>query len=345
MRLRSNNPGRRFRLWSVMLMGAVLVPLTSVFGSSKLPLPEWTPGEEVFPSAGLFPGAESIIPPPSPLLPVPEPMRPLLEPLELKPLVVLGSKEPEFQEVPIGPWETEIPLEDFQVYRSQPRSFLINPQHLLSEPQEFDLNDVLDYHASESSIPIYILVADGGQRMPERFDLRNQVDTWFPDSPACVVLYYLGFPKRSEVVLSPPLRNSAGSVSGAEILEHASADALVASDPVDQLSRFSVRTSIRMFWLEKRLRNPASLAAAAPGGAPVFWAVVDALGDLFKSPVFYLMLFGIIAMSVGFRQVYVWWAGRTGGRVYIFPESDIQQRLGAPHGGGSDIVVDFQRKN
>ncbi len=354
----SSNHPRSLAFFAVAASFSLAVPGGIGNPDATLPLPSWGEGEgpdNTLVSLSLFPdplpsdgdfgsGLASLPVPPLPPRDPNAPFQPLLEPLELQPLVVLdGGIEPELESIPSGPGETEILLEDFQIYRSLPDKFLVNPQHLLSEPQEFDLSEFLEYHASESGIPIYILLADGGQRMPDRFDLADTVDSWFPDSPACVVLYYFGFPTRSEIALSPPLRRSANTTSGVELVEHASEDALVASDPVDQLSRFSVRTSIRMFWLEKLFRDSASATAAAEPAPSSFSAATAALASLFKSPGFYAAIFALAALAAALHLARAWRVSRTGGQVYIFPDFEFAPRLGAPHRGGTNIVVDFER--
>lgn len=226
-------------------------------------------------------------------------------------------------------------------FAERPKNFLVDPQNLLSPADYRDRLGFLNYHASDSTIDLFVYVFGGDQEIPDNVREEELIERFFAAGrPAAVVYYYLGAPQRSVVQLSPAI---AGSVSAAEqrrALESSVMQAFEKSKPPEQIEKFLVQMSIRIYWMERMIAGeplpsagPVSMAAGQATGKPAKFQWLQALA--IRSAVPAAVLLGVLLAVIGFNQ----WL-RLRGR-YRFPEFEVEPRLGGAHAAGIGAVISF----
>ena len=227
-------------------------------------------------------------------------------------------------------------------FSDKPERELVDPQQLLSQQAFQDRAAFLEYHRKDSDIPIYIYLFDGSQEVPYGYDVEAQLERQLSEhEPVCLAYYFLGKPEKSELAMSPGLRGSLTLLEYRRVLDSAIAEATEKSETVDQLEGFAVQLSIRMYWLERAMREKAGVGETlrpAPDLPPppkdhkTSWQKVEPfLGHAT------LVLFGLLVVTSG-------WIGRKialSRRRYVFPDSELPVRLEAPHAAGVGAVIRF----
>lgn len=231
-------------------------------------------------------------------------------------------------------------------FAQRPGQFLVDPQHLLSRKEYDDQLAFLNYHAADSAIDLYIYVFEREQEIPGEVRVEELAERLFSNErPAAVVLYFLGAPQRTRVLLSPRL---AGAVPVAEqrlTIEKSVQHARDKSHPADQLAAFAVQMSIRLYWMEKVLTPggdvdgpPIELAnkrraAPQPDGHAGMLARLQGMASTWLWPA------AVALIGTGV----LWLAGRwrVARGTHRFPEFDQPVRLGGPHAAGVGAVITF----
>lgn len=302
---------------------AAVILTASALAYGEPPLPSWTGKEHE---------AKSSIPE---ALLADEPAIPDAEPLALEP--------------PLPGEITEDPAPMVEVagkflpayFAERPKNFLVDPQNLLSPADYRDRLAFLNYHASDSTIDLFVYIFGGDQEIPGNVRQEELIERFFDAGrPAAVVYYYMGSPQRSVVRLSPAI---AGPVSAAEqrrALESSVMQAFEKSKPSEQIERFLVQMSIRIYWMERIIAGEP-----LPSGGPVSQPEVNTTGKsakflwlralAIKYTVPAAVLLGVLLAAIGIQQ----WL-RLRGR-YRFPEFEVEPRLGGAHAAGIGAVISF----
>ena len=155
------------------------------------PLPMWNPTERAeLEAAGWIPGAVLLTDEPVPDE-VDKPAAVALEVEPPKPEEIADDHKP----------SPDIPEKFLPAYFAErPKNFLIDPQGLLSPSDYRDRLGFLNYHASDSSIDLFVYVMGGNQEIPSEVREEEMIERFFAEGrPAVVVYYYLGAPQRSVV--------------------------------------------------------------------------------------------------------------------------------------------------
>lgn len=267
-----------------------------------------------------------------------------------------------------GGHSREIPADSQAAYFAhRPAAFLTDPQRLLSEQKTNDLSRFLEYHDGESAFAIYTLVFDGGQELPEGVSLRDLRSGWFGDESVVLVGYFLGEPKRAVLEFDEDAVHALGGETLNEVLESCIEDARVAENSFDQLERFCIELSIRLYWVEKengllsesaveadsgtplveespRKAKSATASIAAPAKASVSarLPVIPVASQGARGSRIAVYVLGILAVLAGvawflLRRI------RTSNRTFVFPDYEVVPRLSAPHSGGGHAVMFFGR--
>lgn len=231
-------------------------------------------------------------------------------------------------------------------FAERPKNFLVDPQGLLSAAESRDRLGFLNYHASDSSIDLFVYVIGGNQEIPGEVRDEELIERFFSEGrPAAVVFYYFGAPQRSVVYLSPSLTDSVAAAEQRRTLESCVIQASEKSQPAEQIETFLVQMSIRLYWLEHLLGGestggePAATAvpvAAVSGRAAAKSEKFRQLLDLIhRSAVPGGALLGGLLTVFGFNR---WLRHRAR---YRFPEFDVEPRLGGTHAAGIGAVISF----
>ena len=323
---------------TVLAAGAVI--------AESLPLPVWSEqdrarlrsGELVAGAAILVEDSSQVVLPKVP----PEPELPSMEPVE---------PVPEYDPVVIP----EEFLADYFV--TQPRSYLVDPQRLLSKQESLDREGFLEYHANDSELDIRMYLFDAQQQIPEPYTIQNLCRDRYAGEPLTAVVFcYLGDPSRTEIGFGG---DGAAEISTSErrkMLESAMIKAMEKSDPSMQLESFIVQLSIRLYWLERERIKKRALAAAEndltgsdrgeesaslAGGQPDKPEAGPAA--MVRTYTLFIVagLLGFISLCVG---LWLAWSTWMRSRRYHFPVFEVPERLGANYAAGVGAVIAFHRK-
>lgn len=242
--------------------------------------------------------------------------------------------------------ENEIPKKFWSGYFDQrPKSFLVDPQGLLSRVDYRDRLGFLNYHADDSSIDLFVYVLKGNQEISAEVRAEDLVERFFTKGrPAAVVFYHMGRPQRSVLYLSPALTDVVPAAEQKRAMESAVIQASKDEDPARQFEGFLVQMSIRIYWMEKMLESGAAegggqsgirVAVGVPEWKPTVEEKLQPLIDEAKR-------FTLPAAGVGILLVVlvmIAWLQRRSR--YRFPEFDVEPRLGGSHAAGVGAVISF----
>ncbi len=228
-------------------------------------------------------------------------------------------------------------------FAERPKNFLVDPQDLLGSADFRDRLGFLNYHASDSTIDLFVYVFGGDQEIPSEVRHEELVERCFATGrPAAVVYYFLGAPQRSVVYLSPAIAGSIPAAESRRALESSVMQAFERSKPSEQFEKFLVQMSIRIYWMERMLAGePAgdisqlttSIGAGHGTAKSAKFVWLQALAGRFAFPA--AVLLGALVAAIGFSR----WL-RLRGR-YRFPEFEVEPRLGGAHAAGVGAVISF----
>lgn len=314
----------------------LLLASTLVSGIDEPKLPVWTGQERAeLEAAGWIPGAILLSGDPIPDV-ADESEKPLNVELP-SPEEILGDNRQ----------MSEVPEKYLAAYFAErPKEFLVDPQGLLSASDYRDRLGFLNYHASDSSIDLFVYVIGGDQEIPSEVRKEELIERFYTQGrPAAIVYYYLGAPQRSVVYLSPSLTDVISAPEQHRALESSVMQAFEKTHPSEQLERFLVQMSIRIYWMERKIGGQTassdegetrSMTAASPMMKDAKSANFSWLGQFamhFAMPA--AILLGVALTVIGFIH---WLRIRTR---YRFPEFDVEPRLGGAHAAGVGAVISF----
>ena len=229
-------------------------------------------------------------------------------------------------------------------FAERPKSFLIDPQGLLSPADYRDRLSFLNYHATDSSIDLFVYVMGGEQDIPSEVREEEMIERFFSEGrPAVVVYYYLGAPQRSVVYLSPSITDSVSAAEQHRALESSVMQAIEKTRPAEQIEKFLVQMSIRIYWMERMLAGepaaadaPTQVVSVAMKQAATKSAKLLKLQETaskFAAPGGMVLV--AIVLVLGFNR----WL-RLSAR-YRFPDFEVEPRLGGAHAAGVGAVISF----
>jgi hypothetical protein len=148
---------------------------------------------------------------------------------------------------------------------------LIDPWHYLGEMNGEELERFLAYHSEHSSIKAYVLVLDKGEQLPKDVKLQTLASGALTKGRSCLAVVPVGEPWRARIFLSQDVQSAVPPVYLANLAGDCVGDAALVADEAEQLHRFLVRLSTRLFWLERLLpgHKPAPSVKSEPVAKPV----------------------------------------------------------------------------
>jgi len=231
-------------------------------------------------------------------------------------------------------------------FAERPKSFLIDPQGLLSSSDYRDRLSFLNYHASDSSIDLFVYVIGGDQEIPSAVREEETIERFFSEGrPAAIVFYYLGAPQRSAVYLSPSITDAVSAAEQRRALESSVMQAFEKTRAPEQIEKFLVQMSIRIYWMERMLAGDSTAKNTLPTVAPrvatnrrpsVDPVKVQRLLELARELAIPAgVLFASVTIALAFSA---WLRSRTR---YFFPEFEVEARLGGAYAAGVGAVISF----
>ncbi len=274
---------------------------------------------------------------------------PIPDEAEPKPAAALNVEEPTAEEIAEDPTPSSEIAEKFlpAYFAERPKSFLVDPQGLLGPADFRDRLSFLNYHASDSSIDLFVYVMGGNQEIPGEVREEEMIERFFADGrPAAIVYYYLGAPQRSVVYLSPSITDAVSAAEQRRALASSVMQAFEKLNPAEQIEAFLVQMSIRIYWMERMLGgergNPDEFPvlekrlAMVAGGASVGPEKDEWLQEMVRLYGFpTAVTVGALLIALGANS----WIGRRAR--YRFPDFDVEARLGGDHAAGVGAVISF----
>ncbi len=231
-------------------------------------------------------------------------------------------------------------------FEEKPQGYLVDPQSLLGTKEKHDLEAFLDYHASDSSIDMYIYVFGGDQQIPGDVREEEVVERLYSvGKPALVTYYYLGAPQRSEIYLSPVITEAVSAAEQRRALKSSVVQAFSSVNLADQLEAFLVQMSIRIYWMERMAEGTAAgTRESIPDGAEAraFHKREKEAEEAVALPGWMRLAGGVFAALCGALilgwSCLMWWKHRARFR---FPDFEVEPRLGGSHAAGIGAVISF----
>ena len=229
---------------------------------------------------------------------------------------------------------------------AHPKAFLIDPQGLLNAADFQDRLKFLNYHASDSTIDLFVYLIGGDQDFPEERRKREIVERFFATGrPAVIIIYTLGAPQHSTMDLSPALTCQIPAVDQRHALESSIQQARQKPSSVEQFESFCVQLSIRIYWMERLVSGeppvhinelPAAPVSPEKAKAAEKSAKLLAIRDqVLKFALPAGAVLGLLAMVCTYLRV-------MGARAqYHFPVLEVEPRLGGNHAAGVGAVLSF----
>lgn len=366
---------RSLRRWLTALSLAATVSAAGQSENELLPLPTWSESEEPSPLlGGLLPQAPQVYQPGlAPAPPSGEGIRltdgpPQLFPEGFEGLQVgdMGLFLPESllatgsdATPPMRPPTPAIAIEDLPLTAfdaacaRSTTTFLLDPLGLIPEMPRASLERFLEFHAKDSRVPIIVLAMDRHHRLLEGVQLDRLASGQGSTAERAVVAYPIGEPWRARVFLSRSLHEAATRSYLTGMASDCINDALQVSDPHDQLHRFCVRLSTRLFWLED-VMPPAQSGVASKGALHEIESEASAASPALGLSFLELgRQWGWAVLAMALMAPLLWLASRrlsarrqavARSTIWILPEPDIDPRLGGAFCGGTSATASFRSK-
>lgn len=231
-------------------------------------------------------------------------------------------------------------------FGEKPKSYLVDPQGLLSQVDYRDRLAFLNYHAGDSSIDLYVYVFKGDQEIPGEVREEELIERFFSSGrPAAVVYYYMSAPQLSVIYLSPSLMGVIPAGEQQRALESSVMQAFGKPDPSRQIEAFLVQMSIRIYWMERMAglgtaaAEPMMASASRPDGTVKKPTVMSVLQPWIDKAEPMVLPVALLCSSLLAGLAMSWWLRRRAR--YHFPELDVEPRLGGPHAAGIGAVISF----
>lgn len=231
--------------------------------------------------------------------------------------------------------------------KSLPKEYLIDPDQLIPEIQNHDMMRLLGFHAQDARIKLHVVITGRDQKLPEGAEVDKFASGSLLNSDACLVIYPLGEPWRTRLFVSRSIHNQISSEFLTETIQACLQEALQTSDEHDQLRRYTIHLSTRLFWLQKALGteaadkpgtrpalaefSPQSKEPAAP--APISIATVT----LWLSAGLLLLGLGIFTKRQILHRLHL----KRQRRVWMLAEPETVPRLGGAFTGGGGGMIRY----
>lgn len=233
-------------------------------------------------------------------------------------------------------------------FAERPKTFLIDPQHLLDARAEREQLAELAAHATESPIDLFIYVFSKDQQLPSAMHPAEWIARGFTTGrPAVIVFYFLGQPQQAVLHLSPALTAVVTPTSQRRAQEIAIMAATEKSEPYQQLEAFTTQLGIQIYGMERLLGRLQEQAAAphsasrphsgTPAKKP---SAVTALIERWRPAVAPHLLHGAVTLAALIVTLGLgwWWRRRA---TYRLPEFEVEPRMGGAHAAGIGAVISF----
>lgn len=228
-----------------------------------------------------------------------------------------------------------------------PRDYLIDPEQLVPEMPRQDMMRFLEFHARDARIKLHVLIIAHDSKLPKGADLDKIASGSLLQAEACLLVYPLTEPWRARLFVSKTVHDQTSAEFLTETVQACMREALQSSDVHDQLQRYAVHLSTRLFWLQKALGpTPGNTLAQAQTLAEIApeTASKPAANFILPGPITVwssagLLLLGISAVA-GWK-FHLLRRLRRHNRVWVLLEPETVPRLGGAFTGGGGGMMRY----
>jgi len=231
-------------------------------------------------------------------------------------------------------------------FGARPEKYLNDPQGLLTQQELMDRLAFLDYHAGDSIVPVYLMIFDEHQIVPDGMHTEEILQSYFPaNEPAVLAYYFLGSPERSQIAMSQAVLAAVSEGERIRLVRSCINEAVEKSDPIAQLERFSVQLSIRLFWIEKTMKANAegkSEAQLVKVEKPITKSqeldnfTQRLLSSEARNAAILIMVLLAAVISAYYARI-----RKIRNQTYPLPEIEVTSRLNAEYAAGVGSVITF----
>ena len=284
-----------------LFLAGVVASHTRAEDDGDLPLPKWPPQEleemRANPNlppilGGLLGGIEEMgdVPAPTPLLlgdetaslvDSPEKSQPSMDLSRFLPPSLLAGPQSHPPQIHAKVLQEVRPQFLATCEKPVNGSHLIDPNHELSEQTVEDLERFLTFHATDSQIPLTLVILGKNQKLPDNANVAAFGGGHLCEGSSAILVCSFGEPWRSRLFISETIRNGVSADTLNDLLENGIQEAMRATDPVEQLHRMLVRLSIRLFWVQRQLTPVAR--GTSPSQVTVFQGTPPAMAEIKSS--------------------------------------------------------------
>jgi hypothetical protein len=228
-----------------------------------------------------------------------------------------------------------------------PTDYLIDPDLLVPEMPHHDMERFLEFHARDARIKLHVLIIPHDCKLPGGAELEKIASGSLLQTEACLLVYPLAEPWRARLFVSQTVHDQTSAEFLTETVQACLREALQSSDSHDQLHRYAVHLSTRLFWLQKALGVAAgNVAAEAQTLAEISLETANqpapnAISIL--AIVLWCMAGGLMILITGIaiRSFQIYRRLRRQNRVWILPEPETVPRLGGAFTGGGGGMMRY----
>ena len=232
---------------------------------------------------------------------------------------------------------------------------VIDPAGHMTKEQREDMSRFLDFHARDARVKAFVMVIGRDEKLPTIESLAEIASGALSNGDACLAVYPVGEPWRARLFVNERMGQIAGMGELNAMADDCARDAAQVRDSLEQLHRFTVRLSIRLFWLERLMtpkqplaetlafkshekHSPASTASPPRRLAKATIDQARAIDWLSVVLGVALSLAGGGLACAGLRMRH----RRNLDLVWLLPEIEIPQRLGGAFCGGGGATIQYR---
>jgi len=232
--------------------------------------------------------------------------------------------------------------------QSLPKEYLIDPDQLVPEIQNHDMMRLLGFHAQDARIKLYVLMIGHDQKLPEGADLEKIASGSLLQSDACLVVYPLGEPWRTRLFVSRSVHDQISTDFLSETIQACLNEALQSSNVHDQLRRYTIHLSTRLFWVQKALvpdreglpvKGHALAEFSSESKVPPVVSPITSLTSTLIWGSGTLLVLGLAGIS--WRRMVRHLKHQKRGRVWTLAEAETVPRLGGAFTGGGGGMIRY----
>jgi hypothetical protein len=229
---------------------------------------------------------------------------------------------------------------------SLPGEYLIDPDQLLSEMHQQEMVRFLEFHAHDARIRLYVMVIPHDRKITDETSLDAVASGALLKNDSCLLVFPLGEPWRARLFLSKGIHDQTSPAFLNETLQACLQEAFQSSEEHDQLKRYAIHLSTRLFWLQKALGGHAPTIGNSELAEVLAEKTSDSRVTSVGLPVgsvwpLFAVLFGLgftLKLALRFRH-YRQTLQRN--RVWILAEPETLPRLGGAFAGGGGGMIRY----